>query len=117
MTIDPEARDHEPVDRDALAEYRSPGGAAAPFGARFRRRRLPAAPTTDFGTNACRDGYRRRLDDRGRRKSTAMAGMKGQASLQQVVQGGSCRPSKHFQTVVAVRDLMGAYLEISQMQI
>ena len=50
-------------------------------------------------------------------ESTAMAGMKGQASLQQVVQA-VMQAEQTLQTVVAVRDkVVGAYLEISRMQI
>jgi flagellar hook-basal body complex protein FliE len=50
-------------------------------------------------------------------ETTAMAGMKGQASLQQVVQA-VMQAEQTLQTVVAVRDkVVGAYLEISRMQI
>jgi flagellar hook-basal body complex protein FliE len=50
-------------------------------------------------------------------ESTAMAGMQGQASLQQVVQSVMLA-EQTLQTVVAVRDkVVGAYLEISRMQI
>lgn len=50
-------------------------------------------------------------------ESTALAGMKGQASLQQVVQA-VMQAEQTLHTVVAVRDkVVGAYLEISRMQI
>jgi flagellar hook-basal body complex protein FliE len=50
-------------------------------------------------------------------ESTAMAGMKGQASLQHVVQA-VMQAEQTLHTVVAVRDkVVGAYLEISRMQI
>ena len=49
--------------------------------------------------------------------TTATAGMKGQASLQQVVQA-VMMAEQTLQTVVAVRDkVVGAYQEISRMQI
>jgi flagellar hook-basal body complex protein FliE len=50
-------------------------------------------------------------------ETTATAGMKGQASLQQVVQA-VMMAEQTLQTVVAVRDkVVGAYQEISRMQI
>jgi flagellar hook-basal body complex protein FliE len=50
-------------------------------------------------------------------ETTAMAGMQGKASLQQVVQA-VMHAEQTLQTVVAVRDkVVGAYLEISRMQI
>jgi flagellar hook-basal body complex protein FliE len=50
-------------------------------------------------------------------ETTAMAGMKGQASLQQVVQS-VMQAEQTLHTVVAVRDkVVSAYLEISRMQI
>ena len=50
-------------------------------------------------------------------ETTAMAGMQGQASLQQVVQA-VMQAEQSLRTVVAVRDkVVNAYLEISRMQI
>jgi flagellar hook-basal body complex protein FliE len=50
-------------------------------------------------------------------ETTAMAGMKGHASLQQVVQA-VMQAEQTLQTVVAVRDkVVGAYQEISRMSI
>jgi flagellar hook-basal body complex protein FliE len=50
-------------------------------------------------------------------ETTATAGMKGQASLQEVVQAVMLA-EQTLQTVVAVRDkVVGAYQEISRMQI
>lgn len=50
-------------------------------------------------------------------ESTAMAGMQGKASLQQVVEA-VMQAEQTLHTVVAVRDkVVGAYLEISRMQI
>jgi flagellar hook-basal body complex protein FliE len=50
-------------------------------------------------------------------ESTAMAGMKGQASLQEVVQA-VMQAEQTLQTMVALRDkVVSAYLEISRMQI
>ena len=50
-------------------------------------------------------------------ETTAMAGMQGQASLQQVVQA-VMQAEQTLHTVVAVRDkVVNAYLEISRMQI
>lgn len=50
-------------------------------------------------------------------ETTAVAGMKGNASLQQVVEA-VMTAEQTLQTVVAVRDkVVGAYLEISRMQI
>jgi flagellar hook-basal body complex protein FliE len=50
-------------------------------------------------------------------ETAAMAGMQGKASLQQVVEA-VMHAEQTLQTVVAVRDkVVGAYLEISRMQI
>lgn len=50
-------------------------------------------------------------------ETTAMAGMQGKASLQQVVEA-VMKAEQTLHTVVAVRDkVVGAYLEISRMQI
>lgn len=50
-------------------------------------------------------------------EATAMAGMQGKASLQQVVEA-VMQAEQTLHTVVAVRDkVVGAYLEISRMQI
>ncbi|MBA2125954.1 flagellar hook-basal body protein FliE [Hyphomicrobium methylovorum] len=50
-------------------------------------------------------------------EATATAGIKGQASVQQVVQA-VMQAEQTLQTVVAVRDkVVSAYLEISRMQI
>ncbi len=93
------------------------GGAAAPL-APLRRHRLASAgaPTSDFAqTLAAMATDAVSTIKAG--ESTAMAGMKGQASLQQVVQA-VMQAEQTLQTVVAVRDkVVGAYLEISRMQI
>ncbi len=50
-------------------------------------------------------------------EATAMAGMQGQATVQQVVEA-VMQAEQTMQTMVAVRDkVVGAYLEISRMQI
>lgn len=50
-------------------------------------------------------------------EAVAMAGMQGQASVQQVVEA-VMQAEQTMQTMVAVRDkVVGAYLEISRMQI
>jgi flagellar hook-basal body complex protein FliE len=98
----------------------SVGTAAAPLAPKSP---TPAASAT--GTNAPSDDFAKTLASMASDavstikagESTAMAGMKGEASLQQVVQAVMLA-DQTLQTVVAVRDkVVGAYLEISRMQI
>jgi flagellar hook-basal body complex protein FliE len=92
------------------------GGAAAPLAPASPAPSAAGAPTTDFAqTLAAMATDAVSTIKAG--ESTAMAGMKGQASLQHVVQA-VMQAEQTLQTVVAVRDkVVGAYLEISRMQI
>jgi flagellar hook-basal body complex protein FliE len=98
----------------------SVGEAASPLAPKLA---TPTGPTT--GANPPSDDFAQTLASMASDavstikagEATAMAGMKGEASLQQVVQAVMLA-DQTLQTVVAVRDkVVGAYLEISRMQI
>lgn len=95
------------------------GGAAAPLASPSPAASGPSgagAPTSDFAQTLASMATDA-VSTIKAGESTAMAGMKGQASLQQVVQA-VMQAEQTLQTVVAVRDkVVGAYLEISRMQI
>jgi len=92
------------------------GGAAASAPAAAPKPSAGATPQADFGdTLASMAADAISTIKAG--ETTATAGMKGQASLQQVVQA-VMMAEQTLQTVVAVRDkVVGAYQEISRMQI
>lgn len=94
--------------RDALARIgqpQPPGGGAG-----------QAAAGSSFG-GLLRDELRGAVADQRRAEQTTMAGLSGQASLQQVVEAVS-RAELSLQTVTAVRDrVIAAYQEILRMPI